>query len=67
MTKDEFRRRWDGDPDGGGITFDDIAECAEEWGLFSRPRCCRIDIVAREVTAAAGCRDIFELDNEEDK
>lgn len=28
MTKAEFKRRWESDPDGGGITFDDIADCA---------------------------------------
>lgn len=61
MTKEEFRRRWDGSSDGGGITFDDIANCAIEWGVFSRPRIHRMDIVANAVTSAAGCEDIFPL------
>lgn len=33
MTKAQFKKRWDSNEDGGGITFDDIARCAVEWGL----------------------------------
>ena len=65
MTKAEFKARWDGDEKGGGITFEDIANCAVEWGLFNRPRCVRIDIVANRVTRAAGCRDVFPLREED--
>lgn len=28
MTKAQFKKRWDSNEDGGGITFDDIAQCA---------------------------------------
>lgn len=38
MTKQEFARRWDKDANGDGITFDEVAECAKEWGLFATPR-----------------------------
>lgn len=37
MTKDEFKQRWESDDVGGGITFDDIAECAKEWGIAAHP------------------------------
>ncbi len=32
-TKEEFKKMWESDENGGGITFDDIIECALEWGL----------------------------------
>jgi hypothetical protein len=38
MTKAEFKARWEADDAGGGITFDDIAECAKAWGVSARPR-----------------------------
>lgn len=66
MTKEEFRRRWDGSPDGGGITFDDIAECAIEWGLFSRPRVYRMEVVANAVTLAAGCEYVYPAWDDEE-
>lgn len=64
MTKEEFRKRWDGSPDGGGITFDDIADCAVEWGIFSNPKIHRMDVVANAVTAIAGCKDVYPLEEE---
>lgn len=48
MDKEEFKARWETE-DGGGITFDDIAECAIEWGLFSSPRTLPIFKVANAV------------------
>ena len=59
MTKEEFRKRWDSDETGGGITFDDIAKCAVEWGLFRSPRTCDINKVAKAVVKAAGCKDQY--------
>lgn len=32
MTKAQFKKYWDSNEDGGGITFDDIAQCAADWG-----------------------------------
>ena len=56
MTKEEFRKRWDSGPDGGGITFDDIAECATEWGLYATSRIHPINEVIEKVVKAAKCR-----------
>ena len=56
MTKEEFRKRWDSDDNGGGITFDDVADCAKAWGLFSTPRICDINKVLKAVVNAAGCK-----------
>lgn len=63
MTKEEFKKRWDSDDRGGGITFDDIADCAVEWGLYPIPRIHPIDVVANAVTRAAGCKDIYPVEN----
>ena len=65
MTKDEFKTRWESNDDGGGITFDDIADCAKRWGIFSRPRTARIDLVRYRVLVAAGTNDAEEFKPEE--
>lgn len=57
MTKKEFRERWDGDDDGGGITFNDIADCAVAWGLYATPRIHDISEVRRAVLRAANTSD----------
>lgn len=59
MTKEKFKERWDTE-DGGGITFDDIAECAILWGLFSKPKTLPIFKVANTVLVAAGCEKYFD-------
>lgn len=64
MTKEEFRKRWDSSEDGGGITWNDIADCAVEWGIFSKPRIHRLDVVANAVTAIAGCKDVYPLEED---
>lgn len=56
MTKEDFRKRWDSNDEGGGITFDDIAKCAQDWGIYSRPRTREINEVVEKVIKAAGCR-----------
>ncbi len=38
MTKQEFKKRWESNDEGGGITFEDIADCAKEWGISRTPR-----------------------------
>jgi hypothetical protein len=53
MSKAEFKKRWE-KPDGGGITFDDIADSAKAWRLFSTPRIHEIDKVVEAVLKAAG-------------
>lgn len=66
MTKEEFKERWDSNDDNGGITFDDIANCAIEWGICSSPKAKRIDVIANKVTKFANCDFIYPLDDEED-
>lgn len=57
MTKEEFKSRWESDKNGGGITFNDIAECAVNWGLSSHPKTELITHVCYIVLSAAGCND----------
>lgn len=61
MTKSEFKERWEKE-DGGGITFDDIANCAKEWGLYTTPRIHKINTVANRVLEATGCEKYFDED-----
>jgi len=56
MTKQEFKIRWESDEDGGGITFEDIAECAIAWGISSQPRTRPILTIRDQVLAAAGIK-----------
>ncbi len=58
MTREEFKQRWDS-PDCD-ITFDEVADCAKEWGLFERPRINPINTVRYKVLVAAGCSDAEE-------
>ena len=69
MTKQKFKDRWESDDDGGGINFDDIADCAKAWGLFSTPRTSRIDVVRYRVLKAAGTVDAeaYNPDTEEEQ
>jgi len=67
MTKEEFKKRWDSDESGGGITYDDIAECAIAWGICSKPRIHPIDLVRDKVLAAANCYLPGEGPTEEQK
>ena len=64
MTKAEFKKRWDSGDDGGGITFDDIAECAKAWGLYATPRIHPIDQVLAAVVKAAKTNDWKEYQAE---
>jgi hypothetical protein len=59
LTKDDFLRRWNSGPDGGGITNDDCADCYVAWGLGVSPRTMPISkVVARVVEAAETfCKD----------
>jgi hypothetical protein len=65
MTKDEFKKRWESNDDGGGITYDDIADCAKAWGLFRTPRTSQIDVVRYRVLKAANTVDAEEYAPEE--
>lgn len=57
MTIEEFKRRWESDENGGGITNDDIAKCAVEWGLCRAPRTRPIPAIIAMVTMAANTND----------
>ena len=57
MTKQEFKVRWESNDNGGGITFDDIADCAVSWGINKCPRISRIYTVRYSVLKAAGTID----------
>lgn len=54
MTKEEFKTRWESNDNGGGITFDDVADCAKDWGLYSNPRIHPMDEVLNTVLTEAG-------------
>ena len=53
MTKSEFKERWESDASGGGITYNDIAECARLWGVSSNPFAEPIHTVRYKVLKAA--------------
>jgi hypothetical protein len=57
MDKQEFKARWESNENGGGITFGDIAECAIEWGISSRPRTMQMDKVQYKVLKSADVID----------
>lgn len=61
MTREQFKTRWESGDDGGGITYDDIADCAIAWGLTSTPRTQDINRVRDMVLEAA---EIQEVGNE---
>lgn len=61
MTRDEFKKRWESDDSGGGITFDDIANCAQKWGLYRTPRTAQIDMVRYRVLKEANTNDYQEF------
>ena len=65
MTKDEFKTRWESNENGGGITFDDVAECAKEWGLYTTPRIKPMGQVLYAVLRAAKTVDAEEFDPED--
>jgi hypothetical protein len=54
MTKEEFKLRWESDETGGGITLDEVAKCAIEWGLLDRPKTRPFQRVLEVVLEAAG-------------
>ena len=59
-TKEEFKRLWEANKYGSGITYDDIADCAKAWGISSDPRTRHIDEIAYSVLKAADVSDAEE-------
>lgn len=56
MTRQEFAERWDSGEGGGGITFDEIAECAVDWGITNSPKILPIRDVIAAVVKESGAR-----------
>ncbi len=52
-SKEQFKKLWESNDNGGGITFDDIADCAKSWNLIKHPRKCPIKYVVDLVLSAA--------------
>jgi hypothetical protein len=67
MTKEEFKARWDGDGNGGGINYNDIADCAVAWGISHTPSICRIDLIRYKVLKAAGTVDAEDFAPEKEE
>jgi len=65
MTKQEFKKRWESNDNGDGITFDDIAECCIAWGIASRPRILNMMSVRYRVLKAANVVDAEDYITEE--
>jgi len=61
MTKEEFKRRWESSDSGDGITFNDIADCAKEWGISAFPKTKQIDSIRYAVLKSAGVNDAEEF------
>ena len=57
FTKEEFKKLWESNADGDGITNDDIADCAKDWGLFNNPRTHHIYKVQLAVLKSANVID----------
>jgi len=53
MTKQEFKARWESDDDGG-ITMNEVAECAKAWGVCAKPKINPMQQVLYKVLVAAG-------------
>lgn len=62
-----LKKRWESSDDGGGITYDDIAECAKAWGIAQTPRTRPIHHIRYLVLKAANTIDAeeFKPDNQE--
>lgn len=67
MTREEFKERWEGDAEGGGITFDEIAACARAWGLCASPKTRPMLVIAGDVLLAAGCEPWFVMDEDDNQ
>ncbi len=57
MNKSQFKARWESDDEGGGICFNDIADCAKAWGVCSVPRVTPMAEVTYSVLKAANVVD----------
>ena len=60
MTREEFKRRWEKNKSGDGITMSDIANCAKEWGISQRPMTRPMDLITYLVLKEAKVKDAEE-------
>lgn len=63
-TKESFKKEWESGV--CKITFNDVADCAEEWGLYSQPRTHLIGAVLVDVLEYVGIDATEYKDDEED-
>lgn len=61
MTKEEFKTIWESDETGGGLTYDDVADCAKAWGISSRPRTSHMSTILYRVLKEANTNDAEEF------
>lgn len=64
LTKEEFKKLWESDDNGGGITYDDIADCAVAWGIATHPKTSPIHLIRYKVLKAANTNDCEEFNPE---
>lgn len=57
MTRQEFKARWESNSKGDGITYNDIAKAAIDWGITKSPYAMQIDDVRYRVLKSAGTDD----------
>lgn len=60
LTKQEFKDNWNSDK--CDITFEDIADCAIDWGITKHPKTMPIFKVGNMVLAAAGLEPYWKSD-----
>lgn len=66
MTKEEFKARWESNEQGGGITNEDIANCAIAWGISQHPRTRSMTRITYLVLKAANTIDYKEWSDEDE-
>lgn len=61
MTREQFKELWESNNEGGGITFNDIADCAISWGVSSCPYTQEMRVVQYQVLVEAKTNDAEEF------
>lgn len=57
LSRQQFKQKWESSDDGGGITFNDIAECAVNWGLCLKPKTQNMNFIRYIVLKEANTND----------
>lgn len=66
MTREEFKRRWAASVENNDLTYNDVAECAKEWGLMENPKTKPLANVLYAVLKAAGVEDAEDYNPDND-